>query len=37
MGLGDVQYRHYDRHDYMAEKKQALELWARHLSKLKAS
>jgi hypothetical protein len=36
-GLGGVQYRHYDRHDYMAEKKQALELWARHLTKLKAS
>lgn len=36
-GLGGVQYRHYDRHDYMVEKKQALELWVRHLTKLKAS
>jgi len=36
-GLGGIQYRHYDRHSYALEKKQALEKWARHLSKLKAS
>jgi integrase len=35
-GLGGVQNRHYDHHDYTAEKKQALERWARHLTKLKA-
>ncbi len=34
-GLGGVQTRHYDRHDYMAEKRQALETWARHLERLK--
>jgi integrase len=34
-GLGGVQNRHYDRHDYALEKKQALEQWARHLTKLK--
>lgn len=36
-GLGGVQARHYDRHDYMAEKQQALRTWARHLERLKAS
>ena len=35
-GLGGVQNRHYDHHDYALEKKQALERWARHLTKLKA-
>ena len=35
-GLGGVQNRHYDRHDYALEKKQALERWARHLTKLMA-
>jgi integrase len=35
-GLGGVQNRHYDHHDYMLEKKQALERWARHLIKLEA-
>ena len=35
-GLGGIQYRHYDRHSYAVEKKQALEKWARHLTKLKA-
>ena len=34
-GLGGVQQRHYDRHDYMLEKKQALERWARHLQQLR--
>jgi integrase len=34
-GLGGVQNRHYDRHDYMAEKKRALELWVTHLRRLK--
>jgi integrase len=35
-GLGGVQARHYDKHSYSLEKKQALEKWARHLAKLKA-
>ena len=35
-GLGGIQQRHYDRHDYMVEKRQALELWARHVERLKA-
>jgi hypothetical protein len=26
-GLGGVQDRHYDRHEYMEEKRQALEVW----------
>jgi hypothetical protein len=30
-GLGGIQQRHYDRHDYRAEKKRALEAWARRL------
>lgn len=34
-GLGGVQNRHYDRHDYMPEKQRALELWARHVQRLK--
>jgi len=34
-GLGGVQHRHYDRHSYAQEKKQALEKWARHLNRLK--
>ena len=34
-GLGGVQQRHYDRHDYMLEKRQALETWRRHLERLK--
>ena len=33
-GLGGVQQRHYDRHDYMLEKRQALAKWARHLKRL---
>ena len=39
-GLGGVQNRHYDRHDYAAEKKaalaRALVRWVRHLTKLKS-
>ena len=30
-GLGGIQQRHYDRHDYMPEKRAALELWAQRL------
>ena len=26
-GLGGIQQRHYDKHDYMAEKRAAIELW----------
>jgi integrase len=36
-GLGGVQARHYDRHSYFAEKKQALQKWAKHLKKLEAA
>jgi len=35
-GLGGVQQRHYDRHDYLLEKRQALELWGRQLERLAA-
>jgi integrase len=35
-GLGGVQQRHYDRHEYALEKRAALEKWARHLAALKA-
>lgn len=35
-GLGGVQQRHYDRHDYALEKYQALQKWVQHLSALKA-
>ena len=34
-GLGGVQNRHYDRHDYAPEKKRTLDLWAAHLKGLK--
>ena len=34
-GLGGVQARHYDRHEYALEKRQALDKWTRHLEKLK--
>jgi integrase len=27
-GLGGIQARHYDRHDYMPEKRAALSMWA---------
>jgi integrase len=36
-GLGGVQARHYDRHTYFAEKKQALQKWVRHLKKLESN
>ena len=35
-GLGGVQNRNYNRYNYTAEKKRALELWARHLELLKS-
>ncbi len=35
-GLGGVQARHYDRHDYAEEKRQALAKWQRHLERIKA-
>lgn len=35
-GLGGVQKRHYDRHEYALEKRSALELWATHLKRAKA-
>lgn len=35
-GLGGVQTRHYDRHDYADEKRQALAKWQRHLERIKA-
>jgi len=34
-GLSGVQQRHYNMHDYLLEKRQTLEKWARHLDKLK--
>jgi len=30
-GLGGIQARHYDRHDYMPEKRAALALWTQRL------
>ena len=33
-GLGGIQARHYDRHDYMPEKRKALELWSRRFRNL---
>jgi hypothetical protein len=35
-GLGGVQKRHYDQHDYLEEKRAALQLWASHLAALRA-
>jgi integrase len=35
-GLGGVQKRHYDQHDYLEEKRGALQLWASHLAALKS-
>jgi integrase len=35
-GLGGVQQRHYDRHEYLLEKRQALELWQRQLDRIAA-
>jgi integrase len=34
-GLGGVQKRHYDQHDYLEEKRAALQLWGSHLAALK--
>lgn len=34
-GLGGIQARHYDRHDYMEEKRGALERWGQYLDELK--
>jgi integrase len=34
-GLGGVQQRHYNRHDYLREKRSALEKWAAHLEGLR--
>lgn len=34
-GLGGIQQRHYDRHDYSTEKRRALARWSRHLSTLR--
>jgi integrase len=33
-GLGGVQARHYDRHNYMEEKRSTLEKWNLHLDKM---
>jgi integrase len=33
-GLGGVQARHYDRHNYMAEKRATLEMWNQNLEAL---
>lgn len=35
-GLGGVQKRHYDQHDYLEEKRTVLKAWAAHLANLKA-
>ncbi len=35
-GLGGVQARHYDRHNYMEEKRDALEKWVAHLERIVA-
>ena len=36
-GLGGVQDRHYDRHDYMPEKCRALEKWNRELERIRTA
>lgn len=36
-GLGGIQARHYDRHDYMAEKRAALELWSQRFRNIPSS
>ena len=33
-GLGGIQARHYDRHDYMLEKRAALALWVQRFRNL---
>jgi integrase len=35
-GLGGIQKRHYDFHDYALEMREALTKWARHLERVKA-
>lgn len=35
-GLGGVQTRHYDRHDYMNEKRTALRRWAKKLTQIRS-
>ena len=35
-GLGGIQARHYDRHNYMEEKRDALEKWVAHLERIVA-
>jgi integrase len=35
-GLGGVQSRHYDRHEYILEKREALELWSAYIERLKS-
>ena len=35
-GLGGVQDRHYDRHEYMDEKRRALEAWSARLQEIEA-
>lgn len=36
-GLGGVQKRHYDQHDYLEEKRVVLKLWDSHLAALRAA
>ncbi|MDB4224950.1 integrase, partial [Granulosicoccus sp.] len=33
-GLSGIQQRHYDKHDYLSEKRAALDSWNRRLDKL---
>jgi hypothetical protein len=35
-GISGVQAQHYDRHDYIKEKRMALMKWERHLSRIAA-
>lgn len=35
-GLGGVQKRHYDRHEYMLEKRATLQKWGRQLNRITA-
>jgi hypothetical protein len=34
-GLSGVQKRHYDQHDYLAEKRKAVEIWGAHKESVK--
>jgi integrase len=36
-GLGGIQARHYDRHEYAMEKRAVLDLWSTYMERLKAS